>query len=154
MAIDWITLADAKALTGDSALVEADLEYAQTEIYDEIRWHPTFGTDLTETDSADATLRAEALGRAIAWQATYRRDNAAGADDASGQVVQRERIGAYEVQYGRPSGGGVVTAGGIVANRALKLLRQYGLYNMTGLSRSTPRFGYVVANAADVLTDP
>lgn len=151
MAIDWITLANAKALTGNSALVEADLEYAQDEVYDEIRWHPIFGEDLTEEDSAGSTLRADALGRAIAWQAIYRKANAAGADDTSGDKIQSEKIGDYSVQYGEQ---GLTRIGGIVANRALKLLRQYGLYNMTGISYGKARYKYVVANAADVLTDP
>lgn len=151
MAIDWITLANAKALTGDSALVEADLEYAQTEIYDEIRWHPVFGDDLTEETTEGATLQADALGRAIAWQAVYRRENVAGADDTSGNKVQSESIGDYSVSF---SNDGITRTGGIVANRALKLLKQYGLYNMVGLSYNRERYRHVVANAADVLTDP
>lgn len=151
MAISWITLADAKALTGDSALVEADLDYAQDEIYDEIRWHPIFGEDLTEKDSADTTLRADALGRAIAWQAAYRRANTAAADDTVGKTIQSESIGDYSVSYGEAA---LTRAGGIVANRAIKLLKQYGLYNMTGISKQSSRYRYVVANAADALTDP
>lgn len=154
MAVDWITLADAKALTGNSALVDADLTTAEAEIFDEIRWHPVFGDDLTEETTEGVTLRADALGRAIAWQATYRKANVAGADDTSGNQVQSERIGDYAVTYGGQSGQGLVSTGGIIANRARKLLKQYGLYNMTGLSKTAARFKYVVANAADVLTDP
>lgn len=151
MAVQWISLADAKSLTGNASLVDADLTNAQQEIYDEIRWTPVFGTDLAEETDAGETLRADALGRAIAWQATYRLDNPAGADDTAGKQIQSEGIGDYSRSYGQT---GLVAKGGVIANRALRLLKQYSLYNMTGLSSKHRRYSYVVANAADVLTDP
>jgi hypothetical protein len=137
----WITLASAIVATGEQQLTEQLLDSAAVEILDEMRWSPVYGSL--------ATLKESALGRAIAWQAAYRVTQAGQADDAEGTRVTSEKIGDYSVSYD-----GSAMTGGLISNRARALLRQYGLYRMSGLSHAGMPLARAVANAADVLSDP
>lgn len=152
--VPWITLTAARALTGNFAITKPKLQAAAQEIYDEMRWTPEYGVDLvTESYSGDL-LKATALGRAIAWQASYRQLTSATPSDGQSVLITSESFDIYSVGYGGQSGKSGVRSGGAIAERALKILRQNGLYNMTGISGQHPRYRYLVANAADVLSDP
>lgn len=152
--VPWIDLGVAKALVNDNTLTDADLIFAAQEIYDEMRWTPQHGTDLvTESYSGDL-LKADALGRAIAWQASYRQSTTPTPTDGQSVLITSESFDAYAVSYGGQTGKSGIRSGGMIAERALKILRQFGLYNMSGISNSHPRYRYLVANAADVLSDP
>lgn len=121
MAIVWTTLVNAQTVTGNTSITEANLERAQQDVYDEIRWVPVLDEDF-DTDS----VKHDAMGRAIAWQALRWVDGPPDADQG-GASVTAESIGDYSVSYEN-----AVPKGGMMTNRSRDILKRYGLYRMTG----------------------
>jgi hypothetical protein len=127
--VTWITTAAASDLVSVT-LSDNDLERAAVDVYDEMRWKP----DPTQ-HLVGETKRRDALGRAIAWEAAARKTNPRSSSDGDpGSQVVSESLGHYSVTY--QQGKGQSTA--LLSNRALSLLRQYGLYRMTGSSEGEP----------------
>lgn len=127
----WITLADAKDLTGDLLLTDDDLNTAAQDLYDYMRWEPVDGEDLVAY-TAYVTKQRTALGRAIAWQASYRRNNPISYDtSAITPLIIKESMGTYSVEYDKASYP-VDNPEGDVADRARKLLTQHGLLRWSG----------------------
>lgn len=125
--MDWITAEAASELTG-TELSDRELNAAAVDVYDEMRWTPVLGLDL-QLGTRENTRRVDALGRAIAWQAAYRKtvDQAALLE---GRNLQSESFGgSYSRTYA--AGGGTVK---VVTPRARKLLAENGLIATSGTS--------------------
>lgn len=126
MAVDWIT-ADAAAVETGLDLSDNELERAAIEVYDLMRWTPAFGVDIAGDSDRDVMQRS-ALGRAIAWQAAYRRTNDPLAD-LGGRELSSVSVGSYSESY--KDGSGSVP---LYAKRTRSLLAAAGLLGLTGSS--------------------
>ena len=120
----------ASTLTGVELSAE-DLERAEEEIRDEIRWSPDpawYDATVDVTSGIPVDRRVVAFGRAVAWQAALRAGAPAATDDGVPAGVGSESVGGgdYAVTY---TGGGPVAL--TVSPRTVELLRGAGWYART-----------------------
>lgn len=123
------TAETAAALTG-AALVDVDLERAEDEIRDVLGWEPRPETWTVAGVVGPAGL---AFGRAIAWQAAWRKAHPADAGDVDAGKTS-ESFPDYSYSRERP----IAAAGLRLSDRALAILERWGFRRMTGASRTAP----------------
>lgn len=120
----------AQALTGDAGITDPDLEAAEDDLEELLGYAITEGTGTYDVNPD--TFTGTLLGRAVAWQAAYRRATSPGATagTVAGDAMRSENIGDYS--YTREDGSAVKPDP--VAPRARDLLARSGLLaeRMTG----------------------
>jgi hypothetical protein len=118
----------------DEAPTDAELDAAEEEIIDALGWAPD-PARFPDTAAGRQDLRARAMGRAIAWQVRWRRDNPADAGDAAGDTGKTSESIAGDYSFSRNTGA-PPPAGIRIADRARQLLVRAGLVAEGNLARS------------------